>query len=877
MTPTGTKPRKSLRLLGILSAAILLPVGLVAVAALFFLDSLALFIARPLLAPYGVELLQVQGLVLHRDKVALENLSFKLDGADQTSQLERINIQFSNTGFWAFPIQQAHAQRVNIGLSASTESPSSSDSFSLPRLPRIGELLETLQAIPGNAVEIERLDIAPYIEAGQLSVSRDARELRVQISAQDSSADFRVNWHDADYVSSLFLPEQALASATATTQVLTGRLLLEALGAQVLSTDFTLSEYDQRLQIDARSVLQLDALSAFAQHASLLVDPLTSVAGQLDATWHLTEPASDDIAQIIAYSFAIAPNGAVESALRSETLSGLHSLNWRNTQPLSAQGQYTLATQALELQLIAPAMSIALGIGQASPAVLTASLGELNIDCENRLVCSITHASTLQLPELTWLESKVQSLLLISNGSVAFEQGHFNLHFAQGSRLELGSLQTEAFALTEVNALVQQDLDLRIADDGSVQLDSGGVDLYLPSIVADGKSSQFASSISLLNGRLSATETQLQAHIQMRNIGSEWLPFILRKPELEFDLTNNADRLSAKGSMRAADRELVQFDAAIDTSTLIAQASFETPILNFDDDLQSLSQLFFHKPFEADIVAGSLQSGAELQARLDENGAWLLSGPVHLEAYAIRGFYQETAIIDLSTAIRGQLLNSADFTSDGLMPFSLASIDLGIPIESIAFQYGIDTRATRLDVQGIEARVFGGRVHSTGFAFDWSAASNSVTVDVERIDISRMLDMAAYDSVQATGFISGTIPITLAGNKPSVGAGRLRVEAPGGAIHYSPESGVNTGNAALDLVNQALSNYQYSLMETEVEYLPTGELELGIKLQGRNPDLNGGQRINLNLNISDNIPALLRSLQSGRSIADALERELQSH
>jgi hypothetical protein len=172
--------------------------------------------------------------------------------------------------------------------------------------------------------------------------------------------------------------------------------------------------------------------------------------------------------------------------------------------------------------------------------------------------------------------------------------------------------------------------------------------------------------------------------------------------------------------------------------------------------------------------------------------------------------------------------------------------------------------------------MFGGRVHSTGLIFDWSAASNSVTIDVERIDISRLLSLAAYDSVKATGFVSGTIPITITGTTPSVAAGRLRVEAPGGAINYSPEGGVNSGNAALDLVNQALSNYQYNLMETEVEYLPTGDLELGVKLQGRNPDLNDGQRINLNLNISDNIPTLLRSLQAGRSIEEAVQRQLQA-
>jgi len=61
-----------------------------------------------------------------------------------------------------------------------------------------------------------------------------------------------------------------------------------------------------------------------------------------------------------------------------------------------------------------------------------------------------------------------------------------------------------------------------------------------------------------------------------------------------------------------------------------------------------------------------------------------------------------------------------------------------------------------------------------------------------------------------------------------------------------------------------------------VNYRDTGELELGINLQGVSPELNQGQRINLNLNISDNIPALLNSLQAARSITDTLERALEN-
>ena len=876
MTPTGTKPRKSLRLLGFISAAIFVPLSLGIVAALFFLDTLALLVAKPLLAPYGIRLLQVEGLQLHRHQVLLENLRFTLDGANEASQIERLDIHFNETGLLALPIQRLRAERVNIGLAETSTSESSSTTLTLPRLPRISELLNTLQSIPGNAFEIERLDVAPYIQSGKLTVSRDERELHALIAAQDTSADFRVNWHDADYVSSLFIPDQDLDGATPSTEVITGRLLLKALGMEVLSTDFTLSEQEQRLQIDARSLLQLDAFSAFAEKASILVDPLSSVAGQLDVTWRLTEPDNEDSSQTIPYYASIAAHSAVNTSLRSELPSGLHSLNWRNAEALTARGQYTLATQALEFSLAAPDMSVSLGIGQAPLAQISVSLDELSLDCADSVTCLISHSSTLRLPALTWLDTTVNDLLLISNGTLAFDQGNYDLHFAQGSRLELGTLHLQNIELTQINALVQQDLNLRIAEDGVVQLDSGGVDLYLPNINTDGKNNQFASTITELNGRLSATETQLQAHVQMRNIGSEWLPFILRKPELEFDVISSSDVISVTGSVNIADRDIIQFDGEFDIDAFKGTANFETPILNFGSGDLSLAQLFFQAPFKADIISGSLQSSAQLQMTRKENGAWSIDGPLQLEASKIGGFYQETAIIELSTSLSGTVKDSVGFVSDRPSPFSLSSIDLGLPVENISLQYEVDTSQTQLTIRDVEANLFGGRVHSTGLIFDWSAASNSVTIDVERIDISRMLALAAYDSIKATGFVSGTIPITLTGTKPSVGAGRLQVEAPGGAIHYSPEGGMKTGNASLDLVNQALSNYQYSLMETEVEYLPSGELELGVKLQGRNPDLNDGQRINLNLNISDNIPMLLRSLQSGRSIAEAVERELRA-
>ena len=79
----------------------------------------------------------------------------------------------------------------------------------------------------------------------------------------------------------------------------------------------------------------------------------------------------------------------------------------------------------------------------------------------------------------------------------------------------------------------------------------------------------------------------------------------------------------------------------------------------------------------------------------------------------------------------------------------------------------------------------------------------------------------------------------------------------------------------MTLVNDALSNYQFETLNTEVFYEENGELRMEIQLQGINPDMNDGQAINVNINITDHMPTFLRSLQASRVITDALEKRMR--
>jgi hypothetical protein len=873
MNSATLQTNRFLRLLPRALATLLLLIILLGIFAFFLIDSLAVLIARPILAPYGIALQQVEGLQIERHRVRLQRLGFQLDGASEASQIEQLELHFSDGGWFAMPLQRVHAEHIEIALAESAQRRTADSYGELPTLPRLEAIQQVMQSLPEDAVEITRLDIAPFINSGRLNVRRQGNEVQVQIAAQETQLSFNANWHESDSNANSPVSTQTLRSGEQTPKTVTGELRISALGAELLSTQFALSEADSLLQFDASSEIQLQPVSAYAQDIDLLPDVFTGLEGALSTTWHVAEGVAG---RSLTFSIAINPNSRVLSHFNPTLSADLHQGVWQNPQTVEVHGSYQPGTRDLDLHLQAPESTLALSLGQAEPARLAIAVDALDALCDIDLKCLLTQATRVQFPELIWRDNRLQDLLLISNGTFGFEQGRYTLQFAQGSRLELGAVENPIGQLTQVNLLVQQALDLALDENGRLSLSSQGIDFYLPNILIDGKNSHVVSAISGLSLSRSDGDLQFQAHAQLRNLGSDWLPFILRKPELDIDIANRNSSLELAGLLRVADRDLLQIDSTFNTENLVGELHAETPTLEFESGSQSLSQWFFQAPFTADLIAGTLQGGADLSLETDDDGQWLFNGPLNLTLDKLSGFFQETAFIGLSTQLGGQMQNSTDFKSDSPHSFDLKSVDPGLPIEDIHFLYDIDTRESFVNVTNFNARLFGGQAHSDGVRFDWSAPSNQITLELERIDLASMLSLAAYDSIRATGLVSGTIPIRLTGSSPTVEAGNLQVEAPGGAIRYSPSSGSSSGNATLDFVNQALSNYQYDLMETAVEYLPTGELELGVRLQGHNPDMNNGQRINLNLNISDNIPALLRSLQSGRSIADALERELQS-
>ena len=78
----------------------------------------------------------------------------------------------------------------------------------------------------------------------------------------------------------------------------------------------------------------------------------------------------------------------------------------------------------------------------------------------------------------------------------------------------------------------------------------------------------------------------------------------------------------------------------------------------------------------------------------------------------------------------------------------------------------------------------------------------------------------------------------------------------------------------LEFALRALENFNFESLTATVDYDADGDLTLRVNLQGSNPAIQYGRRIHFNLNVTDNVPALMRSLRLNDEFTKRVQRVL---
>jgi len=266
-----------------------------------------------------------------------------------------------------------------------------------------------------------------------------------------------------------------------------------------------------------------------------------------------------------------------------------------------------------------------------------------------------------------------------------------------------------------------------------------------------------------------------------------------------------------------------------------------------------------------DIVRGRL--GIDVDLRWP---AWPdLSGTVRLALDDVSAHYQDFG----ARGLQGTL----EFRTAGgvwwLQPAALraAALELGVTLEEVAT--GIGWRGDAVSVLHSSARVLGGTAEAAPFVYYLSDGEAYLTLEFDSLDLARILALEG-DQVTGTGRISGILPVTLRNNVASVDGGRIWAAPGGGVLQVSSALAGSAGMPGLDFALRALQDFRYVVLRGEVDYSEAGDLELAVRLEGRNPEVEGGRPIHYNLTVTENIPMLLRSLRLEDQVTRGIERRL---
>ncbi|MFC5354977.1 YdbH domain-containing protein [Azospirillum himalayense] len=187
-------------------------------------------------------------------------------------------------------------------------------------------------------------------------------------------------------------------------------------------------------------------------------------------------------------------------------------------------------------------------------------------------------------------------------------------------------------------------------------------------------------------------------------------------------------------------------------------------------------------------------------------------------------------------------------------------LDVGLPLTDGTLRFGYGTKG-RLSVERAEWHWADGVLRADPFAIDPAAPRGTVTLRAERVHLGPMLAMVAVDGLEASGTVSGRLPVRIAADSVHLDGGLLEADSPG-TLRYDPENppGFLKGEegSPTALLMGALTDFRYDTLTASVDGQAGGELAVGIAIRGSNPAFYDGYPVALNLKVSGALDRILR-------------------
>lgn len=325
------------------------------------------------------------------------------------------------------------------------------------------------------------------------------------------------------------------------------------------------------------------------------------------------------------------------------------------------------------------------------------------------------------------------------------------------------------------------------------------------------------------------------------------------------------DKLHVTGNSRLAGMQIpfvVRYNLASDQVAFNSDIAAELP-----DNV--LGKTFANWSQPLDLGRGRVVS--QLQ------GGWQGDGPMQLSAKfehtGTSAHYEEYLAKDAAGVWQIQL--QGDSWHAQTHRLTVGTLDVGLPIVDVSSTVRIEVKddSPIIQLDATQLGLLGGRILVPSAGYDSARLPSRFNVSVQDISVAELLALEGTD-ITGTGQLSGTLPVVISAQGVQVNSGSLAAQPPGGTIRVADSFTQGMGQPGLDFALRALNNFTYDALKANVTYQESGDLNLGVTIEGRNPLVEAGRKIIYNLNINENVPALLESLQADKQITKQVEQRV---
>lgn len=293
----------------------------------------------------------------------------------------------------------------------------------------------------------------------------------------------------------------------------------------------------------------------------------------------------------------------------------------------------------------------------------------------------------------------------------------------------------------------------------------------------------------------------------------------------------------------------------------LALQGIEKVILNYQPDL----------PPELVVKAGTLKHRGWLDLNRNGIALRLLQSASGVDAsFDQTHIYNASWVSETTRSHRGRLRDKGEL--------NIEFIDLGTPVESLKGNYSFSQRPgrnARIELASANARLLGGDITTLPMAFNPAEPEIDTAVALTNLDLADIIALEQQPGLTGQGTLNGQLPIRYQRGKISIRDGQINSNTEGGWIRFDPPSeflALTQTNPSLMIAFDALSNFNFSSLGIRLNLAEDGAAILNTRIKGFNPDWNNSQPVDFSVNIEENIPKLIETLQFTDKLTRSIEK-----